>query len=56
MLLADAAVSIQQFDARLRQLQRERIRVQVDNLHTYIIIHTLYNFFISFYLRRRKRR
>ncbi|XP_053613001.1 cilia- and flagella-associated protein 44 [Plodia interpunctella] len=28
MLLADAAVSIQQFDARLRQLQRERIRVQ----------------------------
>lgn len=29
MLLADAEVSVQQFDARLRQLQRERIRVQV---------------------------
>lgn len=29
MLLADATVSVQQFDSRLRQLQRERIRVQV---------------------------
>lgn len=29
MLLADAEVSVQQFDSRLRQLQRERIRVQV---------------------------
>ncbi|KAL0880918.1 hypothetical protein ABMA27_002088 [Loxostege sticticalis] len=28
MLLADAEVSVQQFDSRLRQLQRERIRVQ----------------------------
>ncbi|CAH2076495.1 unnamed protein product, partial [Iphiclides podalirius] len=28
MLLADAAMSIQQFDSRLGQLQRERIRVQ----------------------------
>lgn len=30
MLLADAEVSVQQFDSRLRQLQRERIRVQVN--------------------------
>lgn len=29
MLLADAAISVQKFDSRLRQLQRERIRVQV---------------------------
>lgn len=29
MLLADAEISIQNFDSRLRQLQRERIRVQV---------------------------
>lgn len=29
MLLADCEVSIQQFDSRVRQLQRERIRVQV---------------------------
>ncbi|KAM3964257.1 cilia- and flagella-associated protein 44 [Aphomia sociella] len=39
MLLADAEVSIQQFDSRLRQLQRERIRVQEKNqlleLHLY---------------------
>ncbi|XP_030032146.1 cilia- and flagella-associated protein 44 isoform X2 [Manduca sexta] len=39
MLLADAEVSVQQFDARLRQLQRERIRVQERNqlleLHLY---------------------
>lgn len=31
MLLADAEVAVQQFDSRLRQLQRERIRVQVKN-------------------------
>ncbi|XP_059046371.1 cilia- and flagella-associated protein 44 isoform X2 [Achroia grisella] len=39
MLLADADVSVQQFDSRLRQLQRERIRVQEKNqlleLHLY---------------------
>ncbi|KAJ0175517.1 hypothetical protein K1T71_008676 [Dendrolimus kikuchii] len=39
MLLADAEVSVQQFDSRLRQLQRERIRVQEKNqlleLHLY---------------------
>ncbi|XP_013136912.1 PREDICTED: cilia- and flagella-associated protein 44 [Papilio polytes] len=39
LLLADAAVSIQQFDSRLRELQRERIRVQEKNqlleLHLY---------------------
>ncbi|XP_073966089.1 cilia- and flagella-associated protein 44-like [Choristoneura fumiferana] len=31
MLLADAEMAVQQFDARLRQLQRERIRVQENN-------------------------
>ncbi|XP_068632653.1 cilia- and flagella-associated protein 44 [Battus philenor] len=39
MLLADATVSVQQFDSRLRELQRERIRVQEKNqlleLHLY---------------------
>ncbi|CAB3223441.1 unnamed protein product [Arctia plantaginis] len=39
MLLADAEISIQKFDSRLRQLQRERIRVQEKNqlleLHLY---------------------
>lgn len=29
MLLVDAEVLVQKFDSRLRQLQRERIRVQV---------------------------
>ncbi|XP_026315646.1 cilia- and flagella-associated protein 44 isoform X2 [Hyposmocoma kahamanoa] len=31
MLLADAEISVQKFDSRLRQLQRERIRVQEKN-------------------------
>ncbi|XP_072939178.1 cilia- and flagella-associated protein 44 [Epargyreus clarus] len=39
MLLADAEISVQKFDSRLRQLQRERIRVQEKNqlleLHLY---------------------
>ncbi|XP_052756190.1 cilia- and flagella-associated protein 44 [Galleria mellonella] len=39
MLLADAEIAVQQFDSRLRQLQRERIRVQEHNqlleLHLY---------------------
>ncbi|CAG4986750.1 unnamed protein product [Parnassius apollo] len=39
MLLVDAAISVQQFDSRLRELQRERIRVQEKNelleLHLY---------------------
>ncbi|CAK1600977.1 unnamed protein product [Parnassius mnemosyne] len=42
MLLADAAISVQQFDSRLRELQRERIRVQEKNELLELHLHQLH--------------